>query len=243
MPGTLNDAEHITKDLKKALQNPHTLGVILRINSPGGSAVQSSRIYNALRRLQHQHPHKKVYAVCGDACASGAYYIASAANEIYANPVSIVGSIGVTMSSFDASKALQKLGIKKRKLFAGKHKDFLDPFLSMSEQDKAYAQKLLATVHKQFIHDVKQGRGKRLNTSDANLFSGRIWTGKQALKLGLIDHYGDTTDITEKVLKTSNVVNYSEENNFLNRLTKQMGSNMGTSFAHSFQAFFSKQIQ
>ncbi len=172
-------ADHVVSGLTKAVKDPKTIAVILRINSPGGSPVQADDIYNNVMRFRRAYPKLKIYAVCRDICASAAYYIASSANEIYANPSSLVGSIGVLMDGFGFTGTMDKLGIDRRLITSGSEKGFLDPFSPVKPQDQAFAQQMLDQVHQQFINAVKNGRGNRLK-DDPLLFSGLAWTGIQA---------------------------------------------------------------
>ena len=179
-------ADSVVAGLRAAFKNPKTRAVILRINSPGGSPVQSGYINDEIFRLRKLHPDIKVYAVITDICASGGYYIASAAHQIYADKASLVGSIGTVMDGFGFVGTLEKLGIERRIWAAGEHKGFLDPFSPLRPEDVSHIHGLLKEVHQQFIDIVKKGRGERLN-EDPSLFTGLVWTGEQGLKLGLVD--------------------------------------------------------
>lgn len=222
-------ADNIVTGLTKAFKNSNTRGIILRINSPGGSPVQASYVYNEIMRLKAKYPKIKVYAVCSDVCASAAYYIASAADNIYADPASIVGSIGVLMDGFGFVDTLQKLGVERRLITAGSEKGFLDPFSPMTPQDRNYAQTMLNTVHQQFIAAVKRGRGSRLRSSP-ELFSGLAWTGEQALQLGLIDGYGSAGSVAREIIKNTNVIDYTKKSS----LFSSFGQKMGSAFYHHF---------
>ncbi|HEB82923.1 MAG TPA: S49 family peptidase, partial [Gammaproteobacteria bacterium] len=171
-------ADRIVTALRSAFDDENSAGVILRINSPGGSPVQSGYIYDEIRRLREENPDTPLYAVVTDICASGGYYIASAADRIYADKASIVGSIGVRMDNFGFVEAIKKLGIERRTLTAGENKALLDPFLPENEKTKAHMQNMLTEIHQQFIISVKRGRGDRLDTSTEGLFSGLVWTGE-----------------------------------------------------------------
>ncbi|HET9843836.1 MAG TPA: S49 family peptidase, partial [Gammaproteobacteria bacterium] len=173
------NADAIVTGLRNAFESGYSKGIILRINSPGGSPVQSSYIYNEIRRLRARHPEKKLYAVISDVGGSGGYFVACAADEIYANESSIVGSIGVLMPNFGFTETIQKLGIEQRTITAGENKMFLDPFSPVVEQQQAFAQKLVGNIHHHFIQAVKEGRGERLK-EDPTIFSGLFWTGDQA---------------------------------------------------------------
>lgn len=221
-----SSAELITKGLRDALDDSNTAGVILEMNSPGGSAVQAGLISEALKRLKKKHPDVPIYAVVEDMCASGCYYIAAAADRIYVNKASIVGSIGVLMEGFGFSDALQKLGIQRRLITAGKHKGFLDPFSPMSPEDRAYAEKMVEQIHEQFIAAVEAGRGKRLK-KNPELFSGLVWTGQTSVELGLADGFGSTRSIADDVIKADRIVDYTAQPS----LTERLARRLGTSFA------------
>jgi protease-4 len=236
LPGTAYSANHVIKGLTHAFHDPNSKGIILRINSPGGSPVQASHIFNSIMRLRHRYPKKKIYTVCNDICASGAYYVAAATNDIYANQSSLVGSIGVLLNGFGFTKAMKKLGVERRLITAGNNKDFLDPFSPLSQSDRQYAHKLLDIVHQQFIHDVKKGRGKRL-ADNPRLFSGLIWTGSQAKKLGLIDDFASTRYVIRQVINTHKAINYTEKQSLLERLGKRFGS----SFSHGVMQTLTQQ--
>lgn len=225
-------AKRINEALDDAFDNKNTVGVILNINSPGGSPVQASNIYNHIKWLRKEHPKVKVYAVCSDVCASGSYFIASAADDIYANPASLVGSIGVIMEGFGFVDTLQKVGMSRRVVTAGTNKDFMDPFQPLKPEDVAEAQGLLNTVHQQFIDAVTQGRGKRLKVSPA-IFSGDVWTGAGALSLGLIDGFGDVDSVARDVVKNDTLVDYTVKPGFFDSLTTMMGKSIATQFASS----------
>lgn len=222
---SVNDADTIVRALNKAFKDPNTRGIILRINSPGGSPVQASYIYSNIMFLRKNYPDIKIYAVCSDSCASAAYYIASATDDIYADPASLVGSIGVLMDGFGFNDAIGKLGISRRLLTAGSEKGMLDPFSPLKPEDKAYVQKMLDIVHQQFIAAVEHGRGNRLDTKDPLLFSGLIWTGAQAKSLGLIDGFGSAREVARNIIKYPNMVNYTPEQNLFSRLSKKVGEN------------------
>lgn len=220
-------ADNIIQGLQDAFKDKNVENVILRINSPGGSPVQASTIYNELRYLRNRHKKVKVYAVCEDLCTSAAYYIASGADEIYADPTSLVGSIGVLMDGFGFVNTLQKLGVQRRLLTSGSHKGFLDPFSPLKPEDQKIAQTLLDTVHQQFISDVKQGRGDRLKETP-DTFSGLAWAGSQALPLGLIDGYGTLYTVARNIIKNKNIVDYTIKPGLL----QQLADRIGASFSH-----------
>ena len=237
MPGGFADADRIAGALQQAFKDKGTKGVILRINSPGGSPVQSDYIYNEIMRLREKYPNTPVYAVCSDVCASGAYFIASATQDIYANPASLVGSIGVIMNGFGFTGAMEKLGVTRRVVIAGKYKDFMDPFAPQSAEQQKFAQNMVDSVHEQFIAAVKEGRGKRL-TDDPNLFTGMAWTGSEAKKLGLIDGYGSAGYVARDVIKVDKIVNYTVKPTLLD----QFASRMGASMANVVMSKFDRQL-
>jgi protease-4 len=216
-------ADNVVAGLRAAFKNQKTRAVILRINSPGGSPVQSGYINDEIFRLRKLHPDIKVYAVITDICASGGYYIASAAHQIYADKASLVGSIGTVMDGFGFVGTLEKLGIERRLWAAGEHKGFLDPFSPLRPEDVSHIQRLLKEVHQQFIDIVKKGRGERLN-EDPSLFTGLIWTGEQGLKLGLVDALGSSSHIAREVVHAERIVDFTEREDYLDRLAKQLGT-------------------
>lgn len=227
--GSANAAD-INDALDTAMKDPNTSAVMLYINSPGGSPVQAGEVYQHLHYLEKEHPKTKIYAVCTDMCASGAYYIAAGANYIYADKASLVGSIGVLMNGFGFVDTLQKVGAERRLMTAGSEKGFMDPFSPVKPQDKQYMQAMLDTIHTQFIDAVKQGRGTRLKI-DPLLFSGLVWTGQQALPLGLIDGIATPEQVARDIIKNDTIVNYSIEPNFLNKFAKGIGSSAASSAA------------
>ena len=235
MPSAQASADHIVASLERAFKDPHTKGIILRINSPGGSAVQASYVYNAIQRLREQHKETKIYAVCSDMCASAAYYIASAADAIYANPMSVVGSIGVLHNGFGFVDTMKKLGIKRRMMTAGANKASLDPFSPMTPKAKQRLQAILDDVHQQFINDVKQGRGKRLQ-GKVDLFNGDTWTGHQAKPLGLIDDFGSAGDVARQVIKEEKALDYTTHRNYLEQLANRFGASMVKQGLQSLQS-------
>jgi protease-4 len=217
-------ADNIVTALRDAFENKNSAGVILRINSPGGSPVQSGYIYDEIRRLRKENPDTPLYAVVTDICASGGYYIASAADKIYADKASIVGSIGVRMDNFGFVDAINKLGIERRTLTAGENKALLDPFLPENEKAKAHMQNMLTEIHQQFIDSVKQGRGDRLDTSVEGIFSGLIWTGETAVKIGLVDELASTSYVAREVIGEEVIVDYTLQDDLLERFAQRLGS-------------------
>lgn len=202
------NANAVAGSLRQAFENDACEGVILAINSPGGSPVQSGQIYDEIKRLRALHPEKKVYAAIAELGASGAYYIAAAADEIYADKASLVGSIGVVGSGFGFVDTMEKLGVERRQYTAGDHKGFLDPFLPENEEEKEFWQSVLKVTHKQFVNVVKEGRGERLG-DHPDLFSGLIWSGEQALELGLIDGLGSAGHVAREIFEQDNIVDYT----------------------------------
>ncbi len=230
-PGAKANAESIIDDLKDAFKSENVTAVMLLIDSPGGSPVQAGEVYDEITYLKSKHPKIPVYAVCTDVCASGAYYIAAAADKIYADKASFVGSIGVLMNGFGFVDTLEKLGIQRRLMTSGKYKGFMDPFSPINKIDEAYMQKMLNIVHEQFIASVKAGRGSRLQ-QDPNLFSGLVWTGQQALPLGLIDGIATPQAVLRDVIKNETVVDYTSGESLLKRLSGSVGSSAAHTFAH-----------
>ncbi|QBQ53403.1 signal peptide peptidase SppA [Nitrosococcus wardiae] len=218
-------AENIKKGLQAAFENEHITGLILRINSPGGSPVQAGYINDEIHRLRQEHPNIPIYAVITDVCASGGYYIAVAANQIYADKASIVGSIGALINGFGFVDAMEKLGIERRLFTAGDYKGFLDPFSPIKESEAQHIQKMLESIHKQFIQIVKDGRGDRLK-DDPSLFSGLVWTGEQALDLGLIDGLGSSDYVAREIVGAEKIVNYTPTPGFLERFSAQLGATL-----------------
>ena len=219
-------ADKINGALQSAFEDKGTAGVILRINSPGGSPVQSGIVYDEIRRLRTKYPDIPLYVVVEDLCASGGYYIASAADKIFVDKASIVGSIGVLMDGFGFTGAMDKLGVERRLLTAGENKGFLDPFSPQDEKQKEHAQLLLSEIHKQFIEVVRQGRGKRLKETP-EMFSGLMWTGSQSIALGLSDDFGTVDSVARDVIKVENILDYSVKENIAERVAKRLGAEMG----------------
>lgn len=215
-------ADKIVEALRDAFKDDNTAGVILRINSPGGSPVQSSYINSEIARLRKKHPDTPIYAVITDLCASGGYFVAAAADKIYANESSIVGSIGVIMNGFGFPEAMEKLGVERRALTAGEHKSLMDPFSPLKEEDKEHIQVMLDEIHDQFISTVRKGRKDKLEEDD-KLFSGLIWTGEKAKELGLIDEFGSAGYVAREVIKAEDIVNFTAQEDLLNRLIDRLG--------------------
>lgn len=220
-------AKTIISALEEAYNEKNVQGIILDINSPGGSPVQAAYLYNAVMRLRQTHPKTPIYAVCEDVCASAAYYVAASAQSIYANEASLVGSIGALINGFGFVESMQKIGVERRLITSGDQKGFLDPFSPLKKSDELIAQTMLNEIHQQFIHDVKRGRGKRL-IINADTFSGRAWTGIGAKNQGLIDGFGSVEDIARLHLKNETLLDYNPNNDFL----AQLSGKFGTEFRH-----------
>jgi protease-4 len=218
-------AELLVAALKSAFEDEGAVAVVLRINSPGGSPVQAGIINDEIRRLKAKH-NKKVYAVVEEICASGAYYVAVAADEIYVDKASIVGSIGVLMDGFGFTGLMEKLGVERRLLTAGSNKAMLDPFSPADPKQAAMAQAMLAQIHEQFIAVVKTGRGNRLRETPET-FSGLYWNGDEAIKLGLADHLGNLDYVAREVVKAEEIIDYTPRENVAERLAKRFGAGVG----------------
>lgn len=232
-------AEDTIDALDAAADDKNTRAIILDINSPGGSPVQASYIYNEIRRLHSAHSDIEINAVCEDLCASAAYYIASASNNIYANPTSLVGSIGVLMDGFGFVDTLKKVGATRRLYTAGKYKGLLDPFSPVNPDSLKFVQGMLDSDHEVFIHDVKVGRGNRL-TDDPNLFTGLVWNGLQAKQLGLIDGYGSVADVARARYQSDDIVDFTVKKSIF----EQVFSQFNASFWHHFKmTFFSSSVR
>ena len=228
-------ADSITTGLQDAFKDKRTQGVILRINSPGGSPVQAGYINDEVRRLRAKYPNIPLYAVVEDICASGGYYVAVAADRIYVDKASIIGSIGVLMDGFGFTGTMEKLGVERRLLAAGENKGFLDPFSPILESHKDYAQQMLGQIHQQFITVVREGRGKRLKETP-EMFSGLLWVGQKSIELGLADAYGSVDYVAREVIKAEDIVDFTPRENVAERLAKRFGAAMGESIAR-FGAF------
>lgn len=227
--GGPNSAQNIIQGLRDAFEAPHSQAVVLLFNSPGGSPVQAGIVYDEILRLKSMH-NKAVYAVVEEMCASAAYYMAAATDEIYVDKASVVGSIGVLMDGFGFTDLMSKLGIERRLLTAGDNKGFLDPFSPQTPAQKKHAQELLTAIHQQFIDAVKQGRGDRLpDTPD--LFSGLFWNGAKAVELGLADDFGSLDYVAREVVKAEDIVDYTLQEDLQERLVKQLGASMSGGLA------------
>lgn len=218
-------AENVNQGLQDAFKDRNTRGVILRINSPGGSPVQAGYINDEMRRLRTANPNIPLYAVIEDICASGGYYVAVAADKIYVDKASIVGSIGVLLDGFGFTEAMEKLGVERRMLTAGENKGFLDPFSPLTAEDQAYARTMLTDIHQQFIQVVRDGRGNRLKES-AEIFSGLVWTGQKSVELGLADDMGSADFVAREVIKAENIVDFTPREDLVNRFARRFGATL-----------------
>ena len=221
--GEISSADNVVAGLRDAFESEAAAAVILRINSPGGSPVQSAYINDEITRLREIYPSKPIYAVISDVCASGGFYVAVATDKIYVNESSIVGSIGVRMDGFGFVDSMKKLGIERRLLTAGEHKALLDPFISENKFEKAHVQNLLDEVHDKFITAVKRGRGDKL-VADPLLFSGLFWTGERAITLGLADDIGSASYVAREVVEVEKIIDYTYKQDFFERFAGDLGS-------------------
>lgn len=227
------NAEKLIAALQGAFEEKNSVGIILRINSPGGSPVQAGMVNDEIRRLRAKYPEKPLYAVVEDLCASGGYYVAAAADKIYVNKGSIVGSIGVLMDGFGFTGVMDKVGVERRLLTAGENKGFLDPFSPQAAKHKAHAQLLLDDIHRQFIDVVKAGRGSRLKETP-DTFSGLMWTGVQSVEMGLADDFGSVDSVARDVIKAEKVLDYSVKDNIAERFAKRLGAGAVNGFWSGF---------
>jgi protease-4 len=222
-PGSDASAERVIGALQAAFKDKNTQGVVLRINSPGGSPVQSQTIYDEMRRLRQKYPEVPLYAVVEDVCASGGYFVAAGADRIYVGKASIVGSIGVLMNGFGFTGLMDKLGVERRLITAGENKAMLDPFSPLDEKDRKHMQALAKDVHEQFIGVVREGRGKRLKETP-DMFSGLIWTGQKSIELGLADGIGSLESVARDVIKAEDIVDYTEKENIAEKFARRFGA-------------------
>lgn len=230
--GTTGSADSVIPALNRAYSDDNAVGIILRINSPGGSPVQAGMINDEIRRLRKEYPRKPLYVVVEEICASGGYYIAAAADKIFVNKASIVGSIGVLMDSFGFTGLMDKLGVERRLMTAGENKGFMDPFSPQSAKQKTYAQEMLNEIHQQFIDVVRQGRGERLKETPET-FSGLFWSGAKAVEIGLADGFGTVDTVARDELKAEDIVDYTQHENLSERLLKKFGGAVGNGAAAS----------
>ena len=218
-------ADSVTTGLQEAFKDKNTQGVVLRINSPGGSPVQAGHINDEIRRLRAKYPNIPLYAVVEDICASGGYYVAAATDKIFVNESSILGSIGVLMDGFGFSGVLEKLGVERRLFTAGENKGFLDPFSPVNPEQREHAQKMLNSIHAQFIKVVREGRGDRLKDTP-ELFSGLMWTGEKSVDLGLADGLGSVEYVAREIIKAEDLVDFTPRENIAERVAKRFGAAM-----------------
>ena len=221
--GSPASADTIMQGLAEAFKDKRTQGIILRINSPGGSPVQSGYINDEIKRLRAKYPDIPLYAVVEDMCASGGYYVAVAADRIYVNRASLIGSIGVLMNGFGFTGTMEKLGVERRLLAAGENKGFLDPFSPLNVEQKEHAKKMLSEIHEQFIDVVRKGRGKRLKETP-EMFSGLVWVGQKSIELGLADAIGSADQVARDVIKAETIVDFTPRENVAERFAKRFGA-------------------
>ena len=226
--GSQASADVVMQGLADAFKDKRTQGVILRINSPGGSPVQSGYINDEIKRLRAKYPNIPLVAVVEDVCASGGYYIAAAADQIYVNKASMIGSIGVLMNSFGFTGVMDKLGVERRLLAAGENKGFLDPFSPLNDEQKAHAKQMLTEIHEQFIEVVRKGRGKRLKETP-EMFSGLVWVGQKSIELGLADALGSAEHVARDVFKAEEIVDFTPRENVAERFAKRLGASAAES--------------
>jgi len=228
------NADSIIESLRNAVKDKHTKGIILHANSPGGSPVQSSYVYEEIRKTKKEHPELPIYAVVSDICASGCYFIVSASDKIFVNPSSLVGSIGVLMDGFGFVDGMQKLGVERRLFTAGAHKAMLDPFSPSKEDETQYIQGLLNQVHQQFIGAVKAGRGDRLK-ENPDMFSGLVWTGEEGVKLGIVDGVGNQDYVAKELIGAETQVDFSRQEHLLDKIAGKLGASFGQTIGSMVQ--------
>ena len=221
-PDSMSNADKVNASLRSAFQDKNTKGVVLRINSPGGSPVQAGYINDEIRRLRTKYPDIPLYAVVGDICASGGYYVAVAADKIFVDKASLIGSIGVLIDGFGFTGTLEKLGIERRLLTAGENKNFLDPFAPLDPIQKEHATHLLREIHEQFIQVVKQGRGERLKDAP-EIFSGIVWTGQKSIDLGLADEMGNAEYVAREIIQAEVLVDFTPHEGLSDLFSKRFG--------------------
>ena len=231
-PGTDASAEKITSALQAAFKDKSTQGVVVRINSPGGSPVQAQTIYDEMKRLREKYPQIPLYAVIEDVCASGGYFVAVGADRIYVSKASIVGSIGVLMNGFGFTGLMEKLGVERRLITAGENKGMLDPFSPLDEKDKEHVKKLMGDIHEQFIGVVREGRGKRLKDSP-EIFSGLIWTGSRSIDLGLADGFGSLEYVAREVIKAEDIRDFTITEGIAEKFARRFGAAAANTFVEA----------
>ncbi len=230
------NADYIVSGLRAAYEDKNTAGIILRINSPGGSPVQAGYVNNEIYRLREEYPDIPFYSVITDICASGGYYIAAAGDKIYADKASVVGSIGVIMSGFGFVDTIDKLGVERRLLHAGENKGFLDPFSPLKSDEVDHVETLLADIHQQFVDVVKKGRGDKL-VNDEKIFSGLIWTGEQSIALGLVDALGSPGYVAREVIGVEEIVDFTRRKTFLDQFASQIGATVAHTLSSILAGF------
>ncbi len=228
------NADNVAVGLRNAFEDSNTAGIILRINSPGGSPVQAGYIYDEIRRLREIHPDIPLYAVISDICASGGYYIAAAADKIFANKASVVGSIGVIMAGFGFVDTMQKVGVERRLFHAGDNKGLLDPFSPLRQDEVDHINHVLDQIHQQFINVVKQGRGDRLQDND-KLYTGLIWTGEESVELGLVDGLGSAGTVARDIIGAEDIIDFTVRENYFSRFAKQIGATFANKLEYNFK--------
>lgn len=240
--GSKASADIVISGLQAAVKSSGTKGIILKINSPGGSPVQAAYVYDEIRRIKKNHPDLPIHAVVSDICASGGYFIAAAADSIFVNESSIIGSIGVVMNGFGFVDTLKKFGIERRLMTAGAHKGMLDPFSPQNEPEKARAQKLLDGIHQNFIAAVKQGRGARLKETP-DTFSGLVWLGSESIELGIADDFGTVQSVAREQIGEPNTVDFTHHETVFDQFVKGVGTSMGQSVLSAINSGSSFTIQ
>jgi protease-4 len=235
-------ADAVTTGLQEAFKDKNTQGVVLRINSPGGSPVQAGHINDEIRRLRARYPSIPVYAVVEDICASGGYYVAAATDKIFVNESSILGSIGVLMDGFGFSGALEKLGVERRLLTAGENKGFLDPFSPLNPEQIEHAKTMLSSIHEQFIKVVREGRGDRLKDSP-EIFSGLMWTGLKSVEMGLADGLGSVEYVAREIIKAEDLVDFTPRENIAERVAKRFGAAMADALIKGGLSYTAGQVR
>lgn len=226
-PGEKASADNVVTGLRDAFEDENTKAVILRINSPGGSPVQSSDMHKEILRLREKYPDIPLYAVVSDICASGGYFVAAAADAIYVNESSLIGSIGVLVNGFGFVEAMEDLGVERRLLTAGEHKGILDPFSPLEDFDETHIKRQLGELHETFIEAVKEGRGEKLKGPDEELFSGLFWNGKEGIALGLADEIGSAGYVAREVVGVEEIVDFTSKEDPLVRLVERLGASIG----------------
>jgi protease-4 len=230
--GSDASAERVNAALQAAFKDKNTQGVVVRINSPGGSPVQAQTIYDEMRRLRQKYPDIPLYAVVEDVCASGGYFVAAGADRIYVSKSSIVGSIGVLMNGFGFTGLMDKLGVERRLITAGENKGMLDPFSPLDAKDVKHARQMVDDIHQQFIGVVREGRGKRLKETP-DMFSGLIWTGQKSLDLGLADAFGSLEFVAREVIKAEEIVDYTQKESVVEKFAKRFGAGAASALAEA----------